>query len=73
MIEQKEIDYMNECTSRDLLLMLTSNKKISLEEAMHILYNSNTYSKLQDPRTRLFFQSPIYIYDVLEEELTSQK
>ena len=68
-----DIDYMNECTTRDLALMLVEDYNISLPEALNILYNSETFQKLQDEKTRLYYQSPVYIYDYLKRELTLGK
>lgn len=64
-----EIQYMNECMMRDLTVMLINEYKISLIEALDILYNSRTYEKLQNPRTGLYFQSPVYVFDFLQREL----
>lgn len=64
-----DIDYMNECTARDLITMLTDEYHITLTEAMDILYNSETYAKLKDPHTGLYFQSPVYIYGYLDQEI----
>ena len=69
-----EIDYMNECTmnectARDLIVMLSEEYQIAPSEAMDILYNSETYAKLKDPKTGLYFQSPAYIYGYLDKEM----
>ena len=37
-----EIDYMNECTARDLIVMLSEEYQIDTSAAMDILYNSET-------------------------------
>ena len=66
-----EIDYMNECTTRDLITMLVEERHLTIPEAMDILYNSETYAKLKDPSTGLYFQSPAYIYGYLEQEIKS--
>lgn len=68
-----DIQYINECMMRDLAVMLIEEYKISLEQALDILYNSETYEKLNDPRTGLYFQSPVYVYDFLQKELKSGK
>lgn len=68
-----DIDYMNECTTRDLALMLVEDYNISLPEALNILYNSETFQMLQDEKTGLYYQSPVYIYDYLKRELTLGK
>ena len=67
------IEYMNECMARDLAVMLVEDYQISIPEALDILYNSETYEKLQDPRTGLYFQSPVYVYDFLLQELKNGK
>ena len=69
----KEIQYMNECMMRDLAVMLMDEYNISLAEALDILYNSETYEKLQDPATGLYFQSPVYVFDFLQRELRQGK
>ena len=60
---------MNECTARDLIVMLSEEYQIAPSEAMDILYNSETYAKLKDPKTGLYFQSPAYIYGYLDKEM----
>ena len=67
------IEYMNECMARDLAVMLVEDSQISIPEALDILYNSETYEKLQDERTGLYFQSPVYVYDFLQQELKNGK
>ncbi|MBQ8603094.1 MAG: hypothetical protein IJ413_11250 [Bacteroides sp.] len=67
------IEYMNECMARDLAVMLVEDHHISIPEALDILYNSETYEKLQDKRTGLYFQSPVYVYDFLQNELKNGK
>ena len=69
----KDIQYMNECMMRDLAVMLIDKYNISLAEALDILYNSETYEKLQDPSTGLYFQSPVYVFDFLQRELQQGK
>lgn len=39
------------------------------ERALDTLYTSDTYTKLKDKRTGLYFQSPLYVYDFLEKEI----
>ena len=65
-----DIQYMNECMMRDLAMMLIKKYNVSLSEALHVLYNSETFEKLQDERTGLYFQSPVYVFDFLQKELS---
>ncbi|WP_297646690.1 hypothetical protein [uncultured Treponema sp.] len=37
------------------------------------VYNSETYEKLINPRTGLYFQSPLYVYDFLKNEVLTGK
>ena len=67
------IEYMNECMTRDLAVMLVEEYQLSLPKALNILYNSDTYKKLQDERTGLYFQSPVYVYNFLKQEIMQEK
>lgn len=33
-----------------------------MEQAMEIYYNSDTFERLKDPATGLYYQSPGYVY-----------
>lgn len=68
-----DIQYLNECMVRDLAMMLIGKYNITLAEALDMLYNSETYEKLQNPRTGLYFQSPVYVFDFLQRELEQGK
>lgn len=45
-----DIEYMNECMARDLVVMLMEEQVFSLHDALDCLYNSETYAKLKDSR-----------------------
>jgi hypothetical protein len=51
--------------------MLMDERGMSLHEALDTVYNSETYAKLTDSTTGLYFQSPVYIYSYLDRELTT--
>lgn len=40
-----------------------------MEEAMDIVYNSETYKKIENEKSGLYYQSPIYVMDILGREL----
>ena len=55
---------------KNLALMLMENDpSLSMEQALSIVLNSDTYQKLQNEATQLFYQSPRYVYSFLENEL----
>ena len=68
-----EIDYMNECMARDVISMLVEKKNLSIAEAMDVFYNSKTFENLINTETGLYFQSPVYIYDVLNKEIETER
>ena len=68
-----DIQYMNECMMRDITMMVIEKYNVSLAEALDLVYNSETYMKLQDPRTGLYFQSPVYVFDFPQKELEHGK
>jgi len=52
-----------------IIQQLMETRGIEEKEAGRLLYNSQLYSKLEDPETRLWRLSYITLYDLLEEEL----
>ena len=43
------------------------------EEAIETLYTSETFERLQDDATGLYYQSPGYVYSFLLNELNNAK
>lgn len=68
-----DADYLIECMSKDLVLMLMEDFKLDMKTALRTLYTSDTYIKLQDIKTGLYFQSPRYVYDFLKNEIKTGK
>lgn len=66
-------EYQIECMTRDLVLILMNKHNLSIEDSLSFVYNSQTYSKLKDPLTGLYYQSPYYVYDYLNNEYTLGK
>ena len=57
----------------DMAKYLVEDKGISEIDALDIIYNSQTYDKITDLSTGLYFQSSAYNYDILKHELTYGK
>ena len=68
-----DLEYLKEALAVDLAEMLAKDYSLSVDEALNTLYNSDTYAKLSTPETGLYFQSSLYVYSILKEELTSGK
>ena len=62
--------FMIEELVKDLVLKLMEDRKITMAEALGLVYNSDTYEKILDLETGLFSQSTAYVYEILDRELT---
>lgn len=51
------------------LLLMERDSSLSMEQALSIVINSDTYQRLLDDRTRLYYQSPRYVFSFLDSEL----
>lgn len=68
-LSRSQIKIMQEEMYADLIQLLMEKHGYSIEKAMEILYNSDTFSRLQDANTGLYYQSPGYVYSFLNNEL----
>lgn len=60
---------MQEDMYAELIQMLMDGYGYTLEKAMETLYNSDTFARLQDANTGLYYQSSGYVYSFLVSEL----
>lgn len=65
----EQIKMMQEDMYADLIQLLMEGYDYTLEKAMETLYNSETFARLQDVETGLYYQSPGYVYSFLTNEL----
>ena len=68
-----DFEYQIECTTRDLADKLVGDFSMTVPEALRVVYNSEIYEKLINPKTGLYFQSPLYVYDFLKNEVLTGK
>ena len=68
-----DADYLIECLSKDLVLLLMKDFNMDMKVALHTLYTSETYAKLQNTKTGLYIQSTLYVYDFLKNEIKRGK
>ena len=68
-ITEEQFHYMVDSTTSDLVRMLMQKQHIGMTEALDRVYMSHTYQALSNPETKLYFQSPGYVYQYLEEDL----
>lgn len=68
-VSNENLKNMIEGMTADLVRMLMEKKHFSMPQSFDLVYNSQTYEKLRNPATQLFYQSPGYVYELLEEEI----
>ncbi len=63
--EQMKLDMVKNLA----LLLIDNDSNLSMEDALATVFNSDTYTRLMRDSTRLYYQSPRYVYSFLESEL----
>lgn len=69
--ERRDFEFLRERRLAQLAALLIEERGLSFSDAFRELYNSETYEKLNDPRSGLYIQSARYLYSFLENELNS--
>ena len=72
-LTEGQIKMMQEDMYAELIQILMEKYGYTLEKAMDTLYNSETFARLQNADTGLYYQSPGYVYSFLENEMTTGK
>ena len=67
--EQMKLDM----TKNLALLLMENNLEMTMEQAISVVMNSETYQRLLNDATHLYYQSPRYVFSFLEKELTEGK
>ena len=68
-VSEKEFEFMKGIIIRDMTSQLVSDFDMGFEQALDAVYESETFEKLGDPETGLYYQSPLYVYSYLKEEI----
>lgn len=67
--QKRDKQFMIESLATELTLMLMENRLLSLEEALDTLYNSHIFRLIEDEKTGLYYQGPVFVMEYLNEEL----
>ena len=59
--------------NRLAMMLLEHNKGMSMEQAFGVVFNSDTYQKMMNDKTHLYYQSPLYVFAFLDQELKQGK
>ena len=65
----KSFEYQKEGAARDLVGFLMNDYGWSLSKALDVLYESETYQKICNPETGLYYQGSLYLYSFLKNEI----
>ena len=57
-----------EMVTADLCACVMKYEGMTMQEALYTVYVSQLYGKMQDPKTLLYRESALYLYDMLCEE-----
>lgn len=63
--------FLIESLCEDIVPMIMEEYQLTDKEAFDKLYKSTTFSKVEDPETGLYYQSPVYVFDMLKEEFNA--
>ena len=70
-MNQSERQFLIETLCEDLIPMIMMEFQMTDKEAIDKLYTSNTFSKIEDEKTGLYYQSAVYVFDIFKEEFAS--
>ena len=69
--EQKQL--LKDELSTELVGYLVDDYHYTPQVAIDVLYTSETFERLQDDTTGLYYQSPGYVYSFLQNEILNAK
>ena len=69
----KDIQFLIECLSAELAELLMEEYGWDIQKALDELFGSELYSKLNDPKCKLYYQGSVYLFDYLKREIETGK
>ena len=68
-----DIQFQIECLTSELAQLLMKTYGWDLKKSLDELYGSETFSKLNDPQCGLYYESAVYIFTYLRNEIETGK
>lgn len=68
-ISNSEFNYMINSITASLIKLLMERRGLSFKAALDTVYLSDTYTKLLQPESGFYSQSPGYVFEFMEYEL----
>jgi hypothetical protein len=72
-LTSEQIQLLKDELSVELAGYLVEDYHFTPQKAIDVLYTSETFERLQDSGTGLYYQSPGYVYSFLQDELELAK
>ncbi|MCD7923971.1 hypothetical protein [Phocaeicola sp.] len=64
-----DIQFLIECLSTELTTMLMDEYGWDMKQALDELYSSETFKRLNDPESGLYYESAVYVFSYLKNEI----
>jgi len=68
-----DVQFQIECLTSELVQMLMKGYNWDMRRALDELYDSQLYAKLNDPDCGLYYQSAVYLFQLLNNEMAFGK
>ena len=64
-------EQLMEYITQDIVVLLMKDRRLEVDEAINLFYNSVVFEKLYAEETGLYLEGSLYIYDLLKNELAN--
>ena len=72
-VSASEFEYMKEGLVKDMAMLLIEERGMSMADALDTIYLSDTYAKLSEPATGLYYQGARYVLSHIISEIETGK
>ncbi|MBQ5392492.1 MAG: hypothetical protein IIU52_01485 [Bacteroidaceae bacterium] len=72
-VSASEFEYMKEGLVKDMAMLLIEERGMSMADALDTIYLSDTYAKLSEPATGLYYQGARYVLSYIISEIETGK
>lgn len=66
---RKDKQFLVESLAKELIEMLMKDYGWNMQKSMDVVYSSETFAKLEDERSGLYYQGAVYVYSFLKQEI----
>lgn len=66
---RKDKQFLVESLVKELIEMIMKDYGWNMQKSMDVVYSSETFAKLEDERSGLYYQGAVYVYSFLKQEI----